>query len=62
MLNSFFFANGAPYSLAGLATGAGPLTGMKYVEMRVRRRNYVIDFSNFQVKISINVQFHKSTV
>ena len=41
---------------------AGPLTGMKNVEMRVRRRNYVIDFSNFQVKISINVQFHKSTV
>ena len=25
-----------------------PPTGMKNVEMRMRRRNYVIDFSNFQ--------------
>ena len=33
-------------------------TGMKNVEMRVRRRNYVIDFSNIQVNISINVKFH----
>ena len=33
-------------------------TEMKNVEMRVRRRNYVIDFSNFQVNISINVKFH----
>ena len=31
---------------------------MKNVEMRVRRRNYVINFSNFQVNISINVKFH----
>ena len=35
-----------------------PPTGMKNVEMRMRRRNYVIDFSNFQVNISINVKFH----
>ena len=35
-----------------------PPTGMKNVEMRVRRRNYVIDFSNFQLNISINVKFH----
>ena len=35
-----------------------PLTEMKNVEMRMRRRNYVIDFSNFQVNISINVKFH----
>ena len=33
---------------------------MKNVEMRMRRRNYVIDFSNFQVNISINVKFHPS--
>ena len=32
--------------------------GIKNVEMRVRRRNHVIDFSNFQVNISINVKFH----
>ena len=38
-------------SLAGLA-------GMKIGEMRVRRRNYVISFSNFQVNISINIKFH----
>ena len=37
---------------------AGPLTGMKNVEMRVRRRNYENDYSNFQVNISINVKFH----
>ena len=30
---------------------------MKNVEMGMRRRNYVIDFSNFQVNISINVKF-----
>ena len=35
-----------------------PPTGMKNVEMRMRRRNYVNDFSNFQVNISINVKFH----
>ena len=35
-----------------------PPTGMKNVEMRMRRRNYVIGFSNFQVNISINVKFH----
>ena len=35
-----------------------PPTGMKNVEMRMCRRNYVIDFSNFQVNISINVKFH----
>ena len=39
------------HSSAGLAR---PLTGMKNVEMRVRRRSYVIDFSNFQVNISIS--------
>ena len=33
--------------------------GMKNVEMRVRRRKYVFDFSNFQVNISINVKFHR---
>ena len=37
-----------------------PPTGMKNVEMRVRRRNYVIDFSNFQVNISINIKFPHS--
>ena len=37
---------------------AGPLIGMKNVEMRVRRRNYVIEFSNFQVNRSIKVKFH----
>ena len=31
---------------------------IKNVEMRMRRRNYVIDFSNFQVNISINAKFH----
>ena len=35
-----------------------PPTGMKNAEMRMRRRNYVINFSNFQVNISINVKFH----
>ena len=35
-----------------------PPTGMKNAEMRMCRRNYVIDFSNFQVNISINVKFH----
>ena len=29
--------------------------GMENVQMPVHRRNYVIDFSNFQVNISINV-------
>ena len=29
-----------------------------HVEIRIRARNYVIDFSNFQVNISINVKFH----
>ena len=37
-----------------------PPTGMKNVEMRTRRRNYVIDFSNFEVNISINVKFPHS--
>ena len=32
--------------------------GMENVQMPVHRRNYVIDFSNFQVNISINVKFH----
>ena len=32
-----------------------PPTGMKNVEMRTRRRNYVIDFSNFEVNISIKM-------
>ena len=31
---------------------------MKNVEIRMRRRNYVIDFSNFQVNTSINVKLH----
>ena len=35
-----------------------PPTWVKNVGMRMRRRNDVIDFSNFQVNISINVKFH----
>ena len=33
-------------------------TGMKNVEIRMRRRNYVNHFSNFQVNILINDKFH----
>ena len=32
--------------------------GMKNVEMRVCRRNCVINFLNFYVNISMNVKFH----
>ena len=39
-----------------------PPSGMKNVEMRMRRRNYVIDFSNFQVNISMNVKFENNHV
>ena len=35
-----------------------PPTGMKNVEMSMRRTNYVIDFSNFQVNITMKVKFH----
>ena len=44
-----------PYEHSVPPTGR---TGMKNVQMRMRRRNYVTDFSNFQVNISINVKFH----
>ena len=58
---SEILADAAEISTSGLEIfhmNTPPPTGMKKVEMRMRRRNYVIDFSYFQVNISINVEFH----
>ena len=55
---SEILADAADISPSGLEFSHKKCWKMKNVEMRMRRRNYVIDFSNFQVNISMNVKFH----